>query len=112
MSYQEKYLKYKNKYINLKNQRQYAQSGGANVEIKLIKADWCGHCQNFLPTWENLQNNYNNKYKFTTLDSEKDKSEINKLKINGFPTILINNKEYNGDRTEESIITFIEQNKH
>ena len=84
MDYRSKYLKYKSKYLKLKsqnlvlldkNQKDFPlnkmknltlknkltsvkQTGGAKTEVYLFKADWCGHCQAFKPTWNKLNENY------------------------------------------------------
>jgi thiol-disulfide isomerase/thioredoxin len=105
-----KYKKYKNKYLQAKMK---SMSGGAlsENELMLFKAEWCGHCKNFLPTWEKISNDSNLKINFKTFDSEKNKNDIEKYNIEGFPTIIykVGNKliEYNGSRDEASIKEFI-----
>jgi thiol-disulfide isomerase/thioredoxin len=109
--YQVKYLKYKNKYMQKKN----IMSGGSNIssqnELMLFKADWCGHCKNFLPTWEKISKNTDLNVSFKIFDSDKNQREINEYNVSGFPTIMfkVNDKliEYNGDRDENSIKEFI-----
>ena len=116
MNFHEKYLKYKSKYLNLKEiiykNTNYNQIGGGNKkEIYLFKAEWCPHCIGFKPTWKKLEKEYNTKYNFITYDSEKDKESIKKWDIKGFPTIIkkIGNsmEEYVGPRDEESVKKFI-----
>ena len=103
------YKKYKNKYLQLKMQ----MKGGdpTTHELWLFKADWCGHCKNFLPTWDKISKDPSLKINFKLFDSEKDKETINTHNINGFPTIMYkSNKqliEYNGSRDEKSIRDFI-----
>jgi len=77
------------------------QAGGNNLTIiYLFKADWCPHCQNFMPIWNKMKNKYDNKVQFKTIDSEKHRAEIKKHNIEGFPTIKNNiNGEYTGDRS-------------
>ncbi len=89
--------------------------GGSNdssqSELMLFKADWCGHCKNFLPTWEKISKNTGLNVSFKIFDSDKNKKEIDEYNISGFPTIMykVNDKliEYNGDRDENSIKEFI-----
>lgn len=116
------YKKYKNKYINLQNSlKNNSQVGGAkeNEEDKkdvfLFKADWCPHCQGFLPAWDKLKANYGKKYNFITYDGDKNKEEVESWKIQGFPTIIVkkNNKEneameYVGPNEYGSVLNFIE----
>tara|TARA_B000000565_G_C23770565_1_gene372065 strand:+ start:167 stop:553 length:387 start_codon:yes stop_codon:yes gene_type:complete len=85
------------------------QKGGNNVVIiYLFKADWCPHCQNFMPTWRKMKKKYEDQIQFKTLDSDKDKSEMKKHNIEGFPTIKNNNNdEYNGDRSENDFEDWI-----
>jgi thiol-disulfide isomerase/thioredoxin len=112
-NYRNKYLKYKEKYLNLKN----IQSGGKNTENKhtlyLFKADWCGHCNAFKNNWEELKKDkeLSNKINFITVDSN-DKSKINQWKISGYPTIIFHKNEsdaieYNDNRDVNSIKKFI-----
>ena len=115
MDYQDKYLKYKLKYINLKSHNKHNLLGGAvkneNNTLYLFKAEWCGHCKAFKSTWNELQNNVDNKINFVTYDADKDAKIMKEYNINGFPTLMIksDNKiiEYNGNRDLNSIKDFI-----
>ena len=113
-TYQEKYLKYKAKYLALKNNINLSQNGGGNKKtLTLIKAEWCGHCIAFKETWEKLPGHI--KYiNFKVLDSDNNKSEIEKYNIKGYPSIFleIGNKkiEFNGKRNIEEIKKFVENN--
>jgi protein disulfide-isomerase-like protein len=111
--YQAKYLKYKSKYNQLKAQINLNQKGGSDMKtMYLFKANWCGHCRNFTPTWEKLQSELSNKVKFVTYDADKHKKEIKDYNINGFPTIMLQSKdkiiEYNGERHMEGLKEFID----
>ena len=100
MSYYEKYLKYKDKY----NQLKQLQIGGGSTTVKLFKADWCYHCNAFKETWANLQKDLQEEgIEFQTFDANTHKKEIKEHNISGYPTILINNVEYNGDRKLNAI---------
>ena len=108
--YYNKYLKYKAKYLALK--KNVAQSGGSpKTDIYLFKAEWCGHCVGFKPTWNEISSAYKTKYNFITLDADANKAEIKKWNIQGYPTIIkkVGNTavEFNGTRDKESIIDFI-----
>ena len=114
--YKYKYLIYKQKYLNLQKLENKLMNGGKRVsesvpELYLFKADWCGHCKNFKPTWANLKSNYN-KVKYNEFDADKDHNIIKKFNISGYPTIMLkhNNKmiEYNGNRDKDSILEFIQ----
>ena len=114
-SYQQKYLKYKTKYLNLKRNLASQKGGsGEKTQVYLFKAEWCGHCKGFKPTWEKIQNDLKNKYEFITIDSDKDKEQINQWAIKGFPTIIkkvgSNAEEYVGPRDEMSVKEFIQKN--
>jgi len=94
-----------NCYITTSIASEHFDDNKSKPKVILLKAEWCGYCKKFKPEWEILtnNNNLNNKVEFITLDSEKDKEEINKYKIQGFPTILINKNNkitsYEGSRT-------------
>ena len=92
--YTSKYLKYKAKYLSLKNKidkldKQTMSGGGSEkIKIMLFKADWCGHCKTFKPTWEALSKQYNTKYEFITYDADKERSKFEEYKVDSFPTII------------------------
>ena len=109
--YYKKYLKYKNKYIKLKSLQ---MNGGGKIDLMLFKADWCGHCKNFIPVWNSLQqmNEFKNKYNFITYDSDNNKEELEVYKVNEFPTLMIkkdenNLDEYKGPKEMEHMIEFL-----
>lgn len=66
----------------------------------LFYADWCGHCKHFKPKWNNDKMEYKNKFNFIEInaDIESDNMKLperiinlmnnNKLKIDGYPTII------------------------
>ena len=75
--------------------------------LYIFKADWCGHCQNFLNNEFFGNNNIksfldNNKdfYLYKIADANKDENIINLANVEGFPTIRLykvnneNNKKY------------------
>ena len=81
----------------------------------LFYADWCGHCKNFMPTWESLTktlpSNKINMIKISCVEKEKQCNTIDDIK--GYPTIIyvdIQSKKkiiFSGQRTADSIIEFI-----
>ena len=116
--------KYKLKYLNLKQQYnnsqhlqhlQHLQKGGSSDDktVYLFKADWCPHCVGFKPTWEKLEKDLGSKVKFVTYDSDKNKEEMEKFNIQGFPTIIMNagkkSIEYVGPKDIQSVTEFINQ---
>lgn len=111
--YYKKYLKYKSKYIQLKN---LEMNGGSKMDIMLFKAEWCGHCKNFTPVWNSLQqmDEFKNKFNFITFDSKENKTEFEEYKVNEYPTLMVkkdenNLDEYNGPREMEHMIEFLNQ---
>ncbi len=110
--YYTKYLKYKLKYINLKNMN---MTGGSDkIDLLLFKAEWCGYCKSFLPVWNSLQQmpQFNNKFNFITYEETVDKSKMKDFNIDGYPTLKYkkDNKylDYKGPREMEHMIEFLE----
>lgn len=128
-----KYLKYKTKYLKVKNNlvggssptfyfgQDTVDNNNHEITIYLFKAEWCGHCKSFRETWNTICNTltdpkgphkeHSTKINFITYDSNTHKDEIKQWDIKGFPTIMIrrdkNAQEYTGDRDMNSFITFI-----
>ena len=120
MNYQEKYLKYKAKYLKLKSKEKtlagFNMLGGGNKQEKptlyLFKAEWCPHCKEFKPTWNNLKSNMESKVDFVMFDSDENANEIKKYNIEGFPTLILKAGgkaiEYVGPRDFDSVKEFID----
>jgi protein disulfide-isomerase A6 len=89
-----------------------------NGEIVLYYADWCPHCKNFSPIWEQFDNYV--KRNFPSVKVSKMKCEggneaiCNQKGVNGFPTVILyyKNKEFkfDGNRTISSLADFIVKN--
>ena len=77
----------------------------------------CGHCEKFSPIWEKFSNNNKSSIKTYKLERTEAGDKIKKYDVKGFPTILLlgeNNekiKEYDGSRTEDALIQFVNANK-
>lgn len=84
--------------------------------VYLYYADWCPHCKNFKPNWNNLKNKYLGKVRFIEINMTnpqdiKISPEVSKLNfvkdINKVPTLYIekDNKmvEYDGKLDYESL---------
>ncbi len=121
IDYYKKYLKYKEKYLELKKTaekldvlRNNKMIGGGQekLDLFLFKAEWCGHCKAFKPVWEELQQKFRTKYNFYTYDNEENKNEMKQWEIRGFPTIIGKRgdtaTEYRGPRDFESLSAFFE----
>ena len=89
-------------------------------EVVICKADWCGHCQNAKPEFDNLLAaspialKDGSKVKVRVLDADADKAEVAKYNVKGFPSILVmdggNQTEYPGPRTKAGILDFLNGN--
>lgn len=95
----------------------HAHLGNGNNTLIFYYVDWCGHCRKFKETWAKLENNNDLKRKVNMekIDCEDNEDIAQKENIEGFPTIRLygdNNRviDYEGSRTEESIIDFVEKN--
>nr|QFG74681.1 MAG: thioredoxin [Megaviridae environmental sample] len=113
MGYQEKYYKYKKKYILLKKELSNQDISKDKMNILLFKAEWCGHCKNFLPTWNALTKEFESKYNFITYDYNNNEDEMRKYEINSFPTIVLEKndikEEYRGPRDLTTLHEFLSE---
>lgn len=92
----------------------------ASKSIVICKADWCGHCKKAVPEFNKLLSaspitlKDGTKATVKILDADKDKSEISKYNVKGYPTVLVvdggQTTEYPGERTASGIIEFLNSN--
>ena len=82
-------------------------------KVVLFYADWCGHCNDLKPTWdevaEKINKNEKRMLKVNCGNSTKeDKAIMEKYDIDGYPTIIIfqdgEPKQYKGGRKEEDLL--------
>ena len=78
-------------------------------EITLYYAEWCGHCQQFKPTWEALKPMFDkHNIKHAEYEDNTNSDMITKAGIEGFPTIRIKKQgqeyDYSGQRTPDAIL--------
>ncbi|EEB87466.1 hypothetical protein MPER_15173, partial [Moniliophthora perniciosa FA553] len=84
-----------------------------------LSATWCGHCKRLKPTWDQLGERYavlKDKISIGKMEAtENDLPSSVPFKITGFPTIKFKKAgqrefiDYEGDRTLESLIAFVEE---
>ena len=88
-----------------------------NPSLLFFHADWCGHCQRFMPTFDKFTKNVNNsKVNILKFNADVDKSFVKGFNIEGFPSLLLhdpNTKKfinYTGDRSIGDLVKFINEN--
>ena len=119
-NYTQKYLKYKEKYLALQKVynelmlKKNMNGGGNDIQIMLFKADWCGHCKHFKPTWEKISEMYKYKYNFVIYDADNQTDKFKEYKVDAFPTVLVKTSNtsnniitYDGDRSFDDFNNFI-----
>jgi len=103
--------------------RHYVRPAGEHFEssksVVICKADWCGHCKHAAPEFDKLSAaspitlKDGSTASVKVLDADKDKAELSKYSVKGFPTILIvdgaNTTEYPGERTHAGVLDFLNQ---
>lgn len=73
----------------------------------------CGHCKQLAPIYDNLGENYASNSAVVIAKMDSTVNELEHTKITSFPTIKLYTKEnkvveYNGERTLEGLIKFVE----
>jgi thiol-disulfide isomerase/thioredoxin len=113
--YHDKYLKYKSKYLALKNS--YKMVGGADKpSVLFFKLEGCGPCKMFQNIWNSLMNDTKLKEKVNLKKIEHGKNDHQefrqKYKVESFPTIIYDDGDkglrFEGERTVENLTKWIE----
>ena len=99
-----------------KEQFHSSPSAHARPTVVLLHANWCGHCKDFMPTWDSFaakcqQRNVN----AIKVESAEEESIQQWGGVQGFPTVRLdkgegNKIEYEGPRTEEGLSQFLSDN--
>lgn len=118
------YTKNFNRYSKPRHTRKnYGKNKGNKTVVGKIYADWCGHCQNLIPVWNDLKKKLGGTHEFVEVE-QKEIDTTNKLaalrkriktgdkqiKYEGFPTLFkIKGGKvsyYQGERNLEALTQF------
>jgi thiol-disulfide isomerase/thioredoxin len=99
---------------NSDNYNDSNNTGNSKNKVVLYYATWCGWSKKFLPVWEDFKKQNTNKN--VTLDAiECDDDNDKCARLSGFPTVIFHKAngedvEFDGKRTVENLITFVNKN--
>ncbi|XP_076445933.1 protein disulfide-isomerase-like [Babylonia areolata] len=77
-------------------------------------APWCGHCKQLAPIWDELGEKFKDKADVVIAKMDSTANEVEEVKVQSFPTLKYFPKDseevvdYNGERTLEAFVKFIE----
>lgn len=106
--------------LKISHKRAVEGFADSNRSLVICKADWCGHCKKAAPEFSKLLSaspislKDGSKVTVKILDADKDKAEIGKYNVKGYPSVLVVDggqvTEYPGERTSSGIIDFLNSN--
>lgn len=96
------------------NLHEYLNSGNV-LFINLHAEDWCGHCQNLKPIWDNFSGECANLQTIKVLkcDAEKETDCSTFFKVQGYPTIVLykdgKSTVYEGEKNPKAFCAFLKK---
>ncbi len=88
--------------------------------LVMFFAPWCGHCKNMAPAWDEFTQNFDGYggVKILKINGEEDPQLTQLHGVGGFPSVKYcpkglqnpEGKMYQGDRTVDSLVQFLQQN--
>lgn len=91
--------------------------GSGKPALVMFYAEWCGHSKAMQPSWQQLQQTLaqTNQFDLVAIDADKNKEEMGRHGVRGFPTVRYypqgfpgpNHIEYKGNRTVDSLMKFV-----
>jgi thiol-disulfide isomerase/thioredoxin len=88
------------------------RSNAPTVSVLFVKAEWCPHCQSAKPEMAKAAAVLGSVVPVYAVDSERNKAVVQKLGVEGFPTILFRDARgklhpYEGPRTGQKIADWV-----
>ncbi len=89
----------------------YAENFGNPTSCTYYYMTNCGHCKSFTPEWDSFVAEYNGPVKMKKVEMNDAGSDLQKYKIDGFPTVLIidengDTETYDGPRTSAGLKSY------
>lgn len=102
--------------VNDQNFKDVVITSGKYTLVKFY-ADWCRHCKNMLPAYEEVSNLFENEpnVQIVKINGDKDGRKMSKkYNIEGFPTVMLFHEndepiEFNGARDADAMSNFVQQ---
>ena len=84
-------------------------------ELVFYHAGWCGYCKEFMPVFDATSPELKAQFPeliITKYQEENDRDAIQSANppVEGFPTIRLNGAEFEGPRTSEGLMMFVQKN--
>ena len=84
-------------------------------ELVFYHAGWCGYCKDFMPVFDQTVPDLQSQFPDLTItkyQEEHDRAAIQAANppVEGFPTIRLNGVEFEGPRTAEGLMMFVQKN--
>jgi thiol-disulfide isomerase/thioredoxin len=84
-------------------------------ELVFYHAGWCGYCKEFMPVFDATSPELKAQFPeliITKYQEENDRDAIQSANppVEGFPTIRLNGAEFEGPRTSEGLLMFVQKN--